>query len=141
VSQNTAAPQPEPEPQQEPTTAQDAAAQEAAPREQPTEAQPLPAFLRKPDPTPVAEQDSDTPEHPSQAAQPETTAAPRARDIGMPPITPAQDIPAQAALLSRAQHLRALDTESAGKMQPLLEQLTALRDRMAARRSSAAPKS
>ena len=60
----------------------------------------------------------------------------KARDIGMPVILAEKDMHAQAATLTNAYRINKLDAATAQKIQPLLEQLAALRDRMAARRGS-----
>ena len=155
------APQTAPEPEAAPEAIPEAV-QEAMP-EAVQETQALPSFMRKPDvqpetPSPGAEAaesvsaradqaQDDTPPPPSgeqadvvagQLA--EVPPAPKARNIGMPPLTAPQDMPVQASLLSRTHHIRALDAAQIREIQPLLAQLAAVRDRMAARRNSAAPK-
>ena len=79
----------------------------------------------------------DRPDTPAAAdvapAPPPEPASPKARDIGMPDVTPEDEIHAEIATLARASRMRAIDAASAQKMAPLLVQLADLRDRMAAR--------
>jgi DNA-binding transcriptional MerR regulator len=85
---------------------------------------------------------AETGAEPEVTAEPDATPpAPKARDIGMPTITPEHEIRADRAVLTGAFRTRALDIKTAKEAQPLLEQLAALRDRMAARRGSVHPKS
>ncbi len=63
------------------------------------------------------------------------------RDIGMPELTPENEFAAKAAILSQSYSIRSIDSATALKAAPLLEQLTAVRDRMSARRGSNHPKS
>ncbi len=117
---------------------------------------PLPSFLRSP---PSEQPSMDAVEAPSvddtgptsvpvespQQAEPVTETEeplrPKARDIGMPSITPEAKIHAESAALTRATQISKLDTASAAQVKPLLAQLSALRDRMAARSGGAQPKS
>lgn len=128
----------------------------AAPQEP---AKTLPSFMRRPEPTAsaptVADQpaeaasiDNDVPAidelavkekteapAPAETAAPEAPApapAPKPRVIEMPVLTPESEIHAQAASLTRAQQIQNMDPQTAQKMAPLLAQLAALRDRMAA---------
>ena len=119
---------------------------------------PLPTFLRKPS----AEQpsvkagaeasaDKAAPEEKTQKPEPvdpvaETPAQqepprPKARDIGMPSVTPEAEIHAEVTTLTSLCRTRRLDMATAQQVQPLLAQLSALRDRMAARPGGAQPKS
>ncbi len=68
-------------------------------------------------------------------------AAPKPRDIGMPEITAEGDFHAETAMLTRVFKIRSLDATSAQQIQPLMAQLAAMRDRMAAQRGNALPKS
>ena len=90
-------------------------------------------------PVPVEDKPS-TPAPAATEATPEPTpepALPKARNIGMPDVTPEDEIHAEIATLTRASRTRAVDAETAQQMAPLLTQLTALRDRMAAHRTGA----
>lgn len=81
---------------------------------------------------------------PSEPEPQETTAppaAPKARDIGMPTLTPEHEIHAEKSALTHAFRTRAFDAKTAQKLQPLLTQLAGLRDRMAAGHGSGQPKS
>jgi hypothetical protein len=147
-----------------PASAEDKAPEpeiEAAPQEP---AKALPSFMRRPEPTEaaptaaekpaeVASADHDVPaldasavEETNEAPAPAETAAPEApapvpvpkpRIIEMPVLTPESEIHAQAASLSRAHQIQNMDPQTAQKMAPLLAQLAALRDRMAAPRNGA----
>jgi DNA-binding transcriptional MerR regulator len=102
--------------------------------------------LQEPDPSqePPEEIAAESAAEPEVNSEPEaepTPPAPRARDIGMPQLTPEHEIHADQAMLSGAYRTRAMDAQTAQKAQPLLEQLTALRDRMASQRGGARPKS
>lgn len=120
---------------------------------------PLPSFLRSP---PSEQPSMDAVEAPSvddtgatsapveapqqaepvtETSEPEEPLRPKARDIGMPNITPEAEIHAESAALTRATQISKLDTASAAQVKPLLAQLSALRDRMAARSGGAQPKS
>jgi DNA-binding transcriptional MerR regulator len=93
----------------------------------------------------IPEQAEETPTtaepQPEVKAAEEAATTPKPRDIGMPEITPENEIHAQAAALTRAYAIRSVDGATAAKIKPLLSQLTALRDRMAAPRGGTQPKS
>jgi DNA-binding transcriptional MerR regulator len=93
------------------------------------EAAPVPVEDKPGKPDPVA-----TEATPEPAPEP---ALPKARNIGMPDVTPEDEIHAEIATLTRASRTRAVDAETAQQMAPLLTQLTALRDQMAAHRTGA----
>ncbi|RKE95540.1 MerR family transcriptional regulator [Sulfitobacter guttiformis] len=94
---------------------------------------------KTPEPEPTKLEDSEVAA--TEDAQPIEAPRPKARDIGMPDITPEGEIPAQPAALSYASRMRQVDPATAQKLQPLVSQLAALRDRMAARTGGAHPKS
>ncbi|WP_254796925.1 MerR family transcriptional regulator [Sulfitobacter albidus] len=74
-------------------------------------------------------------------AAPAADTAPRPRDIGMPAVQLEHEIHAEASALSRATRVRRIAPQTARELAPLLDQLTALRDRMAARRGGGAGRS
>ena len=122
---------------------------------------PLPSFLRKPaaempskdassqTDADDAEPSDDAPEADTteqaepvvEASEPQEPPRPKARDIGMPSVTPEAEIHAESATLTRASRIRRIDAASAAQVKPLLAQLSALRDRMAVRSGGAQPKS
>lgn len=105
-----------------------------------SDAEALPEPTPSPEPSQdIAAKSADEPEVKAEATP--TPPAPKARDIGMPPITPEHEMRADHAMLTGAYRIRVMDAQTAQKAKPLLEQLTALRDRMVARRSGAHPKS
>lgn len=120
----------------------DAQAQSVEPNEPASLAMsPLPSFLDKPafeEKRPV--QDNPPAEPSSQPEQQQTdasdaqTAVKKPRDIGMPAVMEEQDIHAEISTLTRAMRIRALDAETVEKIQPLLAQLSSLRNRMATHR-------
>ncbi|MBB3993879.1 DNA-binding transcriptional MerR regulator [Sulfitobacter undariae] len=106
-----------------------------------------PARAESPVHAALSEPTPDAPEEPEQTdiAEPEPQpvslpAAAKPRDIGMPTVTAEQDIQAELATLAHASRLRSVDSTTARKMAPLLAQLSALRDRMAADTGDAQPK-
>ncbi|MEW9918703.1 MerR family transcriptional regulator [Marimonas sp. MJW-29] len=142
-----------PEPQAEAsgsTEADESAARagtEATPdtEDTPATAAKLPAFLRRPMAEPPSETDNPPPpaaEEPVSAeaepVEPEAPAPPRPRNIDMPPITPVADIAVSPGALTFAARTRGLTRAQAEEIGPHLEKLTALRDKMAARRKPGA---
>ena len=117
----TAPPEPE---REQPESAEEPARTAAA----------LPAFLRRPMADPPAS--DNTPVEAESAAPP---PPPRARDIGMPAITPLDQIDARPGALTAAMRARHLTPEQAREIAPLLARLTALRDSMASRRRPGPP--
>jgi len=59
------------------------------------------------------------------------------RIVDVPSFTPESDIPAAPAALAAAYRARKMPAQQAALAAPLLQQLTALRDSMAARRRDA----
>ena len=130
----------DPAPTDVPSPAEDAA--DARPQ-----AAALPAFLRRPmqapatDNPPPAEPAAEParPEPTNEAAEREETdsrpaeAAPRPRDIGMPPLTPLDQIDTAPGVLTAALRCRRLAPDQATEIAPLLQKLSILRDSMAAR--------
>ena len=122
---------------------------------------PLPAFLRRRAAAPLAAEstekadpvdagpvdsepvpkDVEKLESVAEASQPQEAPSPKARDIGMPPVTPEAEIHAETAALSRSCQIKRMDKATAAQVTPLLAQLSALRDRMAARAGGSHPNS
>lgn len=113
--------------------------------------EPMPAFLRHPA-TPedgAAEageeaQDNLPPEPAAaegapeeQSEEPESPAPPRARDIGMPQITPEAEIAAGPGVLTACARLTHLAPDQGAAVRPLLAELAALRDSMRDARQNA----
>ena len=137
---------PAPEPEAEP---EDAAPAGEAPAEDP-QMEPLPAFLRHPadadaapdaeDPASTAEPEvaSDNMPPEPEAVEMEEAAAPRARDIGMPDVTPEAQIHAVPGALAAALRQSQLSRAQVEQIRPLLSRLAALRDSMSAQRPPSA---
>ncbi|MGB5864486.1 MAG: MerR family transcriptional regulator [Sulfitobacter sp.] len=126
---------------------QDVVKADDAPEAEKTPAQPLPSFLRATPQKPKAKtpdvQETAPAETAPSTAEPatETPEPVKARDIGMPEVTPEAEIEAAPSNLSRLHRIRAIDAATAKDIKPLLAQLSALRDRMAAPRGGPSPNS
>lgn len=108
-----------------------------------TAAEPLEA---QPDEPVEDEQEITTEGPPEPEAETEAPAAeapaptPKPRIIDLPPLTPEAEIAAAPSTLTAAFRLPGLSAAQARDVEPLLEQLTALRDRMEGARQGRAPK-
>jgi DNA-binding transcriptional MerR regulator len=124
---------PDAAPEQRPETVLAATPEDTHADEKEETAEPLPSFLRRP-------LEASAPATVEAANDPEPSPpAAKARDIGMPSVTPEHEIHAEAAALTCAYRARRFDHDSARKAQPLLAQLATLRDRMSERHGGMPP--
>lgn len=148
------APEPEPEtpepnaapaaPMEEP--AQAVAEPEATDAPSPANGAALPAFLRRPAEDAPPATDNPPPLEPVEAVQPEPEPEPsepeppaaKPRDIGMPPLTPIDQIAVRPGLLTAAAGAKHITPEIAREMAPYLDRLDALRNRLIAEQSGSA---